>query len=234
MITILRRRVARKFGSLPWRSRSHHDISAKSCPAHNFVIWSWILKLFHINDHHIKMVCYAQHFGRYLEGQAHSMTFQQNRVWPITLLFEIRFYNCFWQTTLCPIPIQGALLGSTGSCYTNCHWFLQNSISLRSLKYENIAWILAMNSSLVWAIFIHPLELTLFKYILNMMWISGCVQILFPRVPAVRPSSSGPRRIEARGVDASRCGSERTSMIHDITGHKVMQARQCNIILFVN
>jgi len=96
----------------------------------------------------------------YLEGQGHSMTFQQNRVWPITLwieveiynfsqewspywdnlthatfgllpwrprsrhdfaaksclaqnLFEGGFYNYFWQTTsLCPIPIRGALPGS--------------------------------------------------------------------------------------------------------------------------
>jgi hypothetical protein len=30
-------------------------------------------------------------FGRYLEGQGHSMTLQQNRVWPITLLFEVGF-----------------------------------------------------------------------------------------------------------------------------------------------
>jgi len=28
------------FGSLPWRSRSQRDLAAKSCPAHNFVIWS--------------------------------------------------------------------------------------------------------------------------------------------------------------------------------------------------
>jgi len=41
------------------------------------------------------------------------MTLQQNRVWPKTLLFEVGFYNYFWQTTsLCPIPIRGALPGS--------------------------------------------------------------------------------------------------------------------------
>jgi len=46
------------------------------------------------------------------ESQGHSMTLQQNRVWPKTL-FEIGFYNYFWQTTsLCPIPIRGALPGS--------------------------------------------------------------------------------------------------------------------------
>jgi len=34
---------------------------------------------------------YAQHFGRYLEGQGQSMTLKQNRVRPITLLFEVVF-----------------------------------------------------------------------------------------------------------------------------------------------
>ena len=126
-------------GSLPWRSRSQHDItakpcpadnfvissrisklfhrndhyiettchaqiwvytlkvkvttwpSAKLCPAHNFVIWSQISKIFQRNDHHIETTCCAQHLGCYLEGQGHSMTLQQNRVRPITLLFEVRF-----------------------------------------------------------------------------------------------------------------------------------------------
>ena len=34
-------------------------------------------------------------FGRYLEGQGHSMTLQQNRVRPITWLFEFGFYNYY-------------------------------------------------------------------------------------------------------------------------------------------
>jgi len=34
-------------------------------------------------------------FSCYLEGQGHSMTLQQNRVWPKTLLFEVGFYNYF-------------------------------------------------------------------------------------------------------------------------------------------
>jgi hypothetical protein len=51
------------FGSLPWRSRSQHDLAAKSCPAHNFVIWSRILQLFHRNDHHIETMFRAQHLG---------------------------------------------------------------------------------------------------------------------------------------------------------------------------
>jgi len=77
------------------------------------VIWSQISKLFHRNDHHIEATSRAQHLGRYLEGQGLTMTLQQNRVRPITLLFEVGFYNFFWQTTsLCPIHIRGALPGS--------------------------------------------------------------------------------------------------------------------------
>jgi len=37
------------------------------------------------------MTCRAQHLDRYLEGQGHSMTLQQNCVRPITLLFEVGF-----------------------------------------------------------------------------------------------------------------------------------------------
>jgi len=37
----------------------------------------------------------AQHLGRYREGQGHSMTLKQNRVRPITLLFEVWFQNYF-------------------------------------------------------------------------------------------------------------------------------------------
>jgi len=38
------------------------------------------------NVHNMHM----QQLGRYLEGQGHSMTLMQNRVRPITLLFEVR------------------------------------------------------------------------------------------------------------------------------------------------
>ena len=62
-----------------------------SCPAHNFDIWSRILKLFYRNDHHVETKCHAQHLGPYLEGQGYSATLQQNRVRPITLLFEDGF-----------------------------------------------------------------------------------------------------------------------------------------------
>jgi len=81
MIIILRQRVA--------RNNLVATLNVVSCPAHNFVIWSWVSILFHINDYHIEMTCRAQNLGRYLEGQGHSMTFQQNRFRPITLLFEV-------------------------------------------------------------------------------------------------------------------------------------------------
>jgi len=95
MIAILRRCVVCKFWLLPWRSRSQHDIAAKSCPAHKLVIWSRILKLFHINDHHIETMCRAQHLGHYLEGQGHSMTLLQKCVLHITSLFEVGFLKYF-------------------------------------------------------------------------------------------------------------------------------------------
>ncbi|XP_053384270.1 WD repeat-containing protein 90-like isoform X2 [Mercenaria mercenaria] len=38
-----------------------------------------------------------------------------------------------------------------------------------------------------------------------------------PSVKAVRPTSGGPKRIESKKVDASKCASERVSMIHSIT-----------------
>jgi len=40
-------------------------------------------------------MCHAQHLGRYLEGQGHSMTLQQNSVRPTTLLYEVGFYKYF-------------------------------------------------------------------------------------------------------------------------------------------
>ena len=39
------------------------------------------------------MTCCAQHLGRFLKGQGHSMTLQQKRVRPINLLFAVGFYN---------------------------------------------------------------------------------------------------------------------------------------------
>ena len=64
-----------------------------SCPAHNFVIWSWIQKLFLRNDHHIETMCLAQHLGHdslhwRLRSQ-HNLAAKSCR--PITLLFEVGF-----------------------------------------------------------------------------------------------------------------------------------------------
>jgi len=81
--------------TLPWRSMSQHYLKAKSCPTHNLVIWSLILKLCHRNDHHIETTCCGQDLNLYLEGQCHSITLQQNRVLPISLLFGVGFYNYF-------------------------------------------------------------------------------------------------------------------------------------------
>jgi len=115
-------------GLLPWRSRSHHDLALKSCPANNFVIWNRISKLFHRN-------CRAQHLGSYLEGQGHSLTLQQDRVRSITLLFDVGFYNYFWQTTsLCPIPIRGALPGSDRLLFL---LILLNKSTMYMLNYQS-------------------------------------------------------------------------------------------------
>jgi len=82
------------FGSLPWRSRSQHDLASKSCSAHNFVfwsrIWNYFTEMITILRPHV-----GHQLGCFLEGQGHSMTLHQNRVRPITLLFEVGFWNYF-------------------------------------------------------------------------------------------------------------------------------------------
>ena len=129
MITMLRRRVARTFGSLPWRSRSQYDYSAKSCLAHNIVNWSRNLQLFHRNDHHIETTWRMQHLVCYLGGQDHGMTLQQNRVWPKTYMMS-DFTTTFDKLLLCvqylvgehyPVP--------TGSCYETWSECLSKAIS---------------------------------------------------------------------------------------------------------
>jgi len=56
--------------------------------------------------------------GTICQCQGHNMTLYQNRVRSKTLLFEVGFYNYFWQTTsLCPIPIRGALPGTDWLLY---------------------------------------------------------------------------------------------------------------------
>jgi hypothetical protein len=96
MITILRLSVTRKI----WVATLKVKVTAWSCSKnvfcpYNFVIWSRILQLFHRNDYHIETTCRTQHLVRYLEGQGHSMTLQQNWVRPITSLIEVGFYNLF-------------------------------------------------------------------------------------------------------------------------------------------
>jgi hypothetical protein len=57
-------------------------------------------------------------FGRYLEGQGHSMTLQQNRVQPITSLFEVGFSNYFTEM----ITILRQCVGATFGLFL--HWTL--------------------------------------------------------------------------------------------------------------
>jgi len=95
MITILRPHVA----CTNWVTFLTVKVTAWPCikivSGLNFVIWSRIFKLFHRNDHHIKTTCRAHQLGCFLEGQGHSKTLHQNRVRPITLLFEVGFWNYF-------------------------------------------------------------------------------------------------------------------------------------------
>jgi len=132
---------------------SQRDLAAKSCPAHNFVIWSQISKFFHRNDHNIETMCRVQNLGCYLEGQGHSMTLQQNRVWPKTLLFEVGFYNYFWQTTSpCPIPIRGALPGSD--------WLLFFCFGGVVIYFLPINTLFTWNFAVPFAMLIHFVNLT--------------------------------------------------------------------------
>jgi len=113
------------FGLLPWRSRSQYDLEAISCPAHNIVIWCRILKLLYmmyINNHHIETTCWEQDLSRCLEGQGHSMTLQQNRVRPMTKLFEIWFYIYFKEMI------------------TVLRWRVAHNIWVNTLKVKVTAW----------------------------------------------------------------------------------------------
>jgi len=96
--------------------------TSHSCPAHNFVIWSRISKLFYRNDHHVKTTCCALHLGCYLEGQGHSMTLQQNRVRSITLLFEFGFQKYFTEMI------------------TILRWRVARNIWVATLKVKVTAW----------------------------------------------------------------------------------------------
>jgi len=132
MITILRRCVLNKINDDTWSSRSQHDLL--SCPPHNFVIWRRILQIFHRNDHHIGMTCRPEHLGCYLEGQGHSMTLQQNRVWPITLLFEVGFYNCVTEM----ITILGWYVASK---FGSLPWRSQHDLAAKTCPaYNFVIW----------------------------------------------------------------------------------------------
>ena len=81
------------FGSLPWRSRSQHDLAAKSCPPHNLVIWSLILQLFHK-----KITILRRRVAHNILVDTLKIVtawLQQNHVRPISLLFEVGFYKYF-------------------------------------------------------------------------------------------------------------------------------------------
>jgi len=88
---MLRRRIAHNIWVATLKVKVTARACSKICPAHNFVIWSRISKIFNRNDHHTETTCRAQRLRRYLEGQGNSMTLQQNRVRPITVLFEVGF-----------------------------------------------------------------------------------------------------------------------------------------------
>jgi len=129
------------FWLLPWRSRSQHDLAAKSCPAHNFVILSRISKIFYRNDHYIETTCCAHHLGRNLEGQGHSMTLQQNRVRPITLFFWSQIpkqlhRNDHHIETTCRVQHLGCYLEGQGHSMT----FQQNCVRPITLLFEVRFW----------------------------------------------------------------------------------------------
>ena len=93
MITLLGWHVARNIWVATLKVKVTAWPCTVFCPAHNFVIWSPILKLFHRNDHYIETPCGKQNLGRYLDGQGHIITLKQKQVLPITLLFEGRIYK---------------------------------------------------------------------------------------------------------------------------------------------
>ena len=68
------------------------------------------------------MTCRVQDLGRYLEGQGHSMNLQKNCFHPITLLFEVGFYNYFTEM----ITFMG--------------WHVSRKILVAILKVKVTAW----------------------------------------------------------------------------------------------
>jgi len=81
-------------------------------------------------------MCHAQHLSHYLEGQGHSMTLQQNRVRPITLLFEVNLkpfhINDHQIETMCHAQHLGCYLEGQGHSMT----FQQNNFQPITLLFE--------------------------------------------------------------------------------------------------
>jgi hypothetical protein len=112
-----------KIWSRPWRSRSQHDLAAKSYPAHNFVIWSRILPLFTemINILRRRVACKSVD-RRY---KCNSFSAVQRTVTLPCLSLELSHIElCLRHSSklqkiqnsfLCPKPSRGASPGSNGS-----------------------------------------------------------------------------------------------------------------------
>jgi len=84
-------------------------------------------------------MCHVQNLGHYLEGQGHSMTLQQYRVWPITSLFEVGFLNFFTEMRGCVArKYLGHYLEDQGHSMTlqqNCVWAITLLFEVRFLIY---------------------------------------------------------------------------------------------------
>jgi len=66
---------------------------------------------------------HVQHLSHYIEGQGHSITLRQNRVRPITLLFEVGFKKIFHRNdchieTTCRAQYLGRYLEGQGHSMT--------------------------------------------------------------------------------------------------------------------
>jgi hypothetical protein len=86
----------------------------------------------------IEMTYPAQHVGPYLEVQCHSNTLQQNRVRPITLLFEVEFYrNDHHIQTTCRPKHLGCNLEGQGHSMTLQQNRVQSIISLFEVGVYN-------------------------------------------------------------------------------------------------
>jgi len=101
------------FWSLLWRSRSQHDLAAKSCPAHNFVIWSPIF-FFYRNDHYIetpwrkiwvatlKVKVTAWPWSKNVSGR--SVCYLK---WNFTTIWQK--WSSYWDNVSLPCPLFGSV-----------------------------------------------------------------------------------------------------------------------------